>query len=274
MGACCALAVGLAAAPALAADASRLSATSHGQATKTALLRGRAARLVAARGARLHTLDRQYRTLAAGGGACAATDATRAGATRLRGRALRGLGEAGPAVLTHRVGLMQHALVLLTQAQASCAGPGAAVQGPPGFADPHHTERRGRSAVSDRVHADDAGGSRPANHADAPPRARMSMPTPTERSSSRRRHSASRAGTVSFHFTNTASIKHNLAIKGAVDAGATADIRNGGSATLTVNLPPGTYEFYCAEPGHEMAGMKGTLTSAEALAAATRRPRP
>jgi uncharacterized cupredoxin-like copper-binding protein len=27
-----------------------------------------------------------------------------------------------------------------------------------------------------------------------------------------------------------------------------------------VNLKPGTYEFYCPVPGHEQAGMKGTLT--------------
>jgi uncharacterized cupredoxin-like copper-binding protein len=29
---------------------------------------------------------------------------------------------------------------------------------------------------------------------------------------------------------------------------------------VTANLKPGTYEFYCSVPGHEQAGMKGTLT--------------
>jgi uncharacterized cupredoxin-like copper-binding protein len=34
----------------------------------------------------------------------------------------------------------------------------------------------------------------------------------------------------------------------------------GGSKTLSLNLKPGTYKFYCSVPGHRMAGMEGTLT--------------
>ena len=41
--------------------------------------------------------------------------------------------------------------------------------------------------------------------------------------------------------------------------GATATFQ-GGTRTLTLTLPPGTYTFYCSVPGHEAAGMKGTLT--------------
>jgi uncharacterized cupredoxin-like copper-binding protein len=31
-------------------------------------------------------------------------------------------------------------------------------------------------------------------------------------------------------------------------------------ANGTLNLPAGTYQFYCSQPGHKEAGMVGTLT--------------
>ena len=35
----------------------------------------------------------------------------------------------------------------------------------------------------------------------------------------------------------------------------------GQTATVTFTISkPGTYTFYCSQPGHESAGMKGTLT--------------
>jgi uncharacterized cupredoxin-like copper-binding protein len=68
------------------------------------------------------------------------------------------------------------------------------------------------------------------------------------------------AGKDTFVFTNDAPVPHNLAIKGGVNAGPTNTISGGATAKLSVTLKPGTYEFYCAVPGHEQAGMKGTLT--------------
>jgi uncharacterized cupredoxin-like copper-binding protein len=41
--------------------------------------------------------------------------------------------------------------------------------------------------------------------------------------------------------------------------GATPSFQ-GGSKSLTLNLEPGTYKFYCTVPGHRQAGMEGTLT--------------
>jgi plastocyanin len=45
-----------------------------------------------------------------------------------------------------------------------------------------------------------------------------------------------------------------------VDAlGVDLKVPVGGEQTVTFNAPPGTYTFYCAVPGHDLAGMRGTL---------------
>lgn len=69
------------------------------------------------------------------------------------------------------------------------------------------------------------------------------------------------AGKVSIDFTNMSSLDHNVTIEsssGKIE-GATPTFQ-GGSKTLTLNLKPGTYKFFCSVPGHRMAGMEGTLT--------------
>lgn len=38
------------------------------------------------------------------------------------------------------------------------------------------------------------------------------------------------------------------------------DVAPGSSGTVTINAAPGTYQYYCAIPGHKEAGMVGTLT--------------
>ncbi len=69
------------------------------------------------------------------------------------------------------------------------------------------------------------------------------------------------AGKVSIDFTNMSPLGHNMTIASSSGAvvGATPTFQ-GGSKTLTLNLRPGTYKFYCSVPGHRMAGMEGTLT--------------
>ena len=70
-----------------------------------------------------------------------------------------------------------------------------------------------------------------------------------------------KAGKVAIAFTNMAPLSHNMTVASA--SGAVLDATptfHGGSKTLTLNLKPGTYKFYCSVPGHRMAGMEGTLT--------------
>ena len=69
-----------------------------------------------------------------------------------------------------------------------------------------------------------------------------------------------KAGKVTIDFTNSGPLAHNVTIassRGPV-LGATPTFR-GGTKSLTLNLKPGTYTFYCSVPGHRQAGMQGTL---------------
>jgi plastocyanin len=68
------------------------------------------------------------------------------------------------------------------------------------------------------------------------------------------------AGAVTITMTNMSPLPHNVTIaQGTKELGATPTFQ-GGSKTLTLNLKPGTYTFYCSVPGHRQSGMEGTLT--------------
>jgi plastocyanin len=70
-----------------------------------------------------------------------------------------------------------------------------------------------------------------------------------------------KAGKVTIDFTNTASLEHNLTVASASGSVVSATPTfQGGSKSLSLNLKPGTYKFYCSVPGHRQAGMEGTLT--------------
>jgi len=72
---------------------------------------------------------------------------------------------------------------------------------------------------------------------------------------------SAKAGKVSVDFTNSSSLPHNVTIEssGGEKVGATPTF-SGGSKSVSVNLKPGTYKFFCSVPGHRQAGMEGTLT--------------
>jgi plastocyanin len=65
---------------------------------------------------------------------------------------------------------------------------------------------------------------------------------------------------VTIQFTNNSPLAHNVTIASSSGAvlGATPTFQ-GGSRTLSLNLKPGTYTFYCSVPGHREAGRRGTL---------------
>jgi plastocyanin len=71
------------------------------------------------------------------------------------------------------------------------------------------------------------------------------------------------AGAITFLVKNEGPMPHDFAIQGNGVAQITAMLKPGNTASLTVDLKPGTYTYKCSVPGHAFLGMKGTLTVTE-----------
>jgi len=74
-------------------------------------------------------------------------------------------------------------------------------------------------------------------------------------------------GAVTITMANMSGVSHNIAVEegenGATQKGATlgaSSFITKGSTSVTVNLKPGKYTFFCQAPGHRAAGMYGTIT--------------
>jgi plastocyanin len=69
------------------------------------------------------------------------------------------------------------------------------------------------------------------------------------------------AGQVTIAFTNPSAVTHDVCVSSSSgqEIGCSQTISQG-STSLSENLNPGNYTFFCSVDGHEAAGMKGTLT--------------
>ena len=68
------------------------------------------------------------------------------------------------------------------------------------------------------------------------------------------------AGEITLVMENPSAVEHNIAVKGdGVDEKGEV-VGQGDTSEVTATLEAGEYEFYCSVPGHEAAGMEGTLT--------------
>ncbi len=71
-----------------------------------------------------------------------------------------------------------------------------------------------------------------------------------------------KAGSVTLTMDNPSSDKesHAIAVEGnGVDKDGQV-VQPGSTSTVTADLKPGTYKFYCPVDGHRQGGMEGTLT--------------
>lgn len=71
---------------------------------------------------------------------------------------------------------------------------------------------------------------------------------------------SAKAGKVTLVMSNPSQLSHSIAIQGAGVNAAGPVVGPNGTSTVTANLKPGKYTFYCTVPGHREAGMFGTLT--------------
>ena len=74
---------------------------------------------------------------------------------------------------------------------------------------------------------------------------------------------SAKAGNVTIDFNNpNSSLGHDACVQDSSGKNlGCSKVVTGGPATLDLsNLKSGDYTFYCSVPGHEAAGMKGTLS--------------
>jgi plastocyanin len=68
-----------------------------------------------------------------------------------------------------------------------------------------------------------------------------------------------KAGKVTFTFSNPSQVPHAFEVEGKGVEEETDTITKS-EASVTVDLKPGSYEYYCPVGQHREAGMEGTLT--------------
>jgi uncharacterized cupredoxin-like copper-binding protein len=68
------------------------------------------------------------------------------------------------------------------------------------------------------------------------------------------------AGEVTINLDNPAAVEHDVAIEADGEEIAKSDLVSEGTTSVSAELDPGEYVFYCSVPGHREGGMEGTLT--------------
>jgi plastocyanin len=67
-----------------------------------------------------------------------------------------------------------------------------------------------------------------------------------------------KAGRITLRMPNPSPLPHNIAVDEPERAIGEV-VEQGGVSEITLDFPPGEYEYYCSVPGHREGGMVGTL---------------
>jgi uncharacterized cupredoxin-like copper-binding protein len=70
-----------------------------------------------------------------------------------------------------------------------------------------------------------------------------------------------KAGKVTIVLKNPSSVPHAIELEGnGIEEQEGETVTKGGTSTVSADLKPGKYEYYCPVDGHKDAGMEGDLT--------------
>jgi uncharacterized cupredoxin-like copper-binding protein len=72
-----------------------------------------------------------------------------------------------------------------------------------------------------------------------------------------------RAGVIAFAAANDGQVPHALEVEGPSGEVETPTLDPGEAATVRIDLPPGSYKWYCPVGDHEQRGMAGRVRVAE-----------
>lgn len=105
----------------------------------------------------------------------------------------------------------------------------------------------------------ESGGSEPQAAAEGPGGTLQIAASPTDIAYDKASLS-SKPGKVTIDFDNPSSIPHDVAIESADgEEIAGSELVSEAKTSVTAELAPGTYTFFCTVPGHREAGMEGPL---------------
>jgi plastocyanin len=68
-----------------------------------------------------------------------------------------------------------------------------------------------------------------------------------------------KAGEATIDMQNSSPVQHDISIEGGGVDEHGKKVTKGGTSTVSVDLKPGSYTFYCSVDAHRQGGMKGTL---------------